>query len=142
MADNLDQQIQNFLNQSEELRIEQAKEATKAIGIYLSSCNFTEREALNFYLNIIRLFVSADGECGETEYILFKKILEVEISYDTFFNLTNGGATPEFMEAMDEIIDQMRYEIKMKVVVLGLAIMCSDGVVNQKERELLNIIIQ
>lgn len=141
MIDNLDKYIQNFLNQSEEVRLQQAVDATKEIGVYLSSCGFNEKEALNFYLNIIRLFVSADCNCGETEYLLFKKILCVEIPYETFFEMTNGGSTPQFADAMDEIIDQMKQEIKLKVVVLGLAILSSDGIVKTEERELLKKIL-
>ena len=142
MASNLDSTIQQFVNQSEEERVAQAKNATKEIGIYLSSCGFTKKEALYFYLNLVRLFVSADNKCGETEYILFKKVLDVEISFDTFFELTNGGATEEFIEAMDRIIDQMKYETKLMVCILGLTIICSDGVVTQAERELLTKIAE
>lgn len=139
---NLDSAIQQFVNQNEEDRIAHAKNATKEIGIYLSSCGFTKKEALNFYLNIVRLFVSADNKCGETEYILFKKVLNVEMSYDSFFELTNGGATDEFIEAMDRIIDNMKYEIKIHVCTLGLTIICSDGVVSESERELIKKIVE
>ena len=134
--ESVEQIIRKYIDQTPEERLESAKKATKEIAIYLNANGFNDKEALNFYLNIIRLFVSADECCGEDEYLLFKKILNVEISYDTFHELTNGGATETFVEAMDDVIDLMPYEIKLMVCVLGLTIICSDGIVNEKEREL------
>ena len=132
---------QNYLKQSEQERIAVAQNATAAIAGFLTESGLSSKESLNFYLNIIRLFVSADRRCSQEEVDLFNKILGLSYSYEDFFNLTNGGANPEFVKVMDDIIDTMPEEPKIAVCVLGLTFLAADGELKENEIEIFEKIL-
>ncbi|MCR4911770.1 MAG: hypothetical protein K5925_04535 [Bacilli bacterium] len=132
----------NYLNQTEEERIAVAQKATAAIAGFFSESGLTQKESLNFYINIVRLFVSADRRCSQQEVNLFNKILGVDYSYEDFFNLTNGGSNPEFVKAMDDIIDTMPEEPKIAVCVLGLTLLAADGELKESEIDIFERILE
>ena len=132
----------NYLNQSEEERITVAQKATAAIAGFFSESGLTQKESLNFYINIVRLFVSADRRCSQQEVNLFNKILGADYSYEDFFNLTNGGSNPEFVKAMDDIIDTMPEEPKIAVCVLGLTFLAADGELKESEIDIFERILE
>ena len=133
--------IATYIKQSEKERLDNALNATKVVSEYLYACDLNKDEALSFFLNIVRLFVSADKKCGKEEYLLFKQIIHVEIEYEDFFEFTNGGASRHFIKTMNDIIDRFDERTKNAVCVIGLTIICSDGIVNEAEKKLLKLIL-
>ena len=138
---NADKLISRYCKQNEEERKNELTLATKIVSDYLYACDLDEKECLSFFLNIVRLFVSADRKCGREEYELFKQIINVEIDYDSFFEFTNAGASNRFVKEMDEIIDRFDAKTKNAVCVIGLSIICSDGIVHDSERKLLQLVL-
>ena len=95
----------------------------------------------NFLTNVIKLFVSADRNCTELECKLFNDVMGTSLTYEQFYNLTNGGSDPEFVQAMDELIDALPDEAKVDVCTFGLTIIAADDTITGAEQALFEKIL-
>lgn len=141
MNEQLKSLYNEYLNHSDAERIEIAQSATAVLAKFLKEAELDEKQSFSFFLNVVRLFVSADRNCSTKEADLFNKILRTDISYEDFFEATNGGANPEFVKAMDEIIDSMPEEPKLATCVLGLTFLAADGELTPAEVEVFERIL-
>ena len=142
MSDELRNLYVQFVNHSEEERVALARDAAGAVFSFLATTSLSKEEQLDFFVKCVALFVSADRLCSESEYKLFKAIFDdVDFTYEEFFNLTNGGADPNFVEALDELIDSMPAEAKTALCVLGLTFLASDDNLTPDEPRLFEKII-
>ena len=100
-------------------------------------------EKIGFLMqNFIRLFVSADRSCSRDEYQFIKRIYNFDMTYDQFYDSTNGGSAPEFVTMMDELADSVGDEMKTALCVFGLCILVSDHKLTESEMHLFVRILQ
>lgn len=141
MNEQLRELYNEYLNHSDAERVQTAQAATAVVAKFLNEAGLSNEQSFAFFMNIVRLFVSADRNCSEEEADLFNKILDTNVSYEDFFNATNGGASPEFIKAMDEIIDSMPEDPKVAVCILGLTFLAADGELSQAEADVFERIL-
>lgn len=130
-----------YKNHSDSERIQAARNAAGYLVSYEKGLGKEDKDVLVFLLQIVRLFVSADRTCSEEEAKLFNDITGWTISYDEFFDFTNGGASSDFVSYMDAEIDAMEEEAKLAVCVLGLTFLASDGEIEPSEMALFEKIL-
>ncbi|MBQ9369704.1 MAG: hypothetical protein IJU10_01365, partial [Clostridia bacterium] len=87
-------------------------------------------------LGYIALFVSADRVCSAEEYQLIKSIYNLDLSYEDFYKLSNGGASGDFITVMDKMADSLDDDLKMNICLFGLCILVSDNKLTQAEYDL------
>ena len=127
---------QTYLDAPAADRIEIAKQSFGVVAHFCQEQGLSDEDGLNFILNCIRLFVSADRKCSETEYRLFLDMTgmsEDQFTVENFYEMTNGGSDPEFINALDEVIDSMDDDAKLALCQLGLAFLSSDGQLTSTE---------
>lgn len=88
-----------------------------------------------------RLFVSADKNCSEKEYEFFKEVVGSSISYDDFYEMTNGGSAPDFVNATFEFISILNREDRISLIIFGACLVSADGVVTYPEANLVDRIL-
>lgn len=141
MNEQLRELYNQYLNQSEAERVAVAQSATSVVAKFLNEAGLDQEQSFAFFMSIVRLFVSADRNCSQEEADLFNKLLDTNVSYDDFFNATNGGANPEYIKAMDDLIDSMPEEPKLAVCILGLTFLAADGELTQAETDVFERIL-
>lgn len=87
--------------------------------------------------NFVRLFVSADRNCVNDEWSYFKAVTGTDISTEEFYNKTNGGADPQFVEACMEFIDILTPEDRQAVALFCAAFLACDENITESEYNLL-----
>ena len=127
MNEQLRELYNEYLNHSDAERVQTAQAATAVVAKFLNEAGLSNEQSFAFFMNIVRLFVSADRNCSEEEADLFNAVMGTSLSFEQFYNLTNGGADPEFVAFMDELIDSLPEEVKVDVCTFGLTILCADG---------------
>ena len=134
---NLDEMILDTMRLTAEQRIEKAR------SYVINICNaFAQRgldqDALSLRIcDFIRLFVSADRRCSREEYDLINSIYNFDMPYAEFYEMTNGGAKPDFVERMDGYIDSLDTELKYQICLFGLCLLVSDDDLSDAEYALL-----
>lgn len=87
-----------------------------------------------------KVFVSADRSTTGEEYELFLRMFNFskeELSYDKFFDLTDGGSNPEYVKAVKGMLKSLPEEVRHACCYLGVAIMASDREITDAEVALL-----
>ena len=132
---------QKYVNQSHEERVNVAQRAAANVLGALKDGGIDDEITFNFLTNVIKLFVSADRNCTEAECRLFNDVMGTSLSYEQFYNLTNGGSDPEFVKAMDELIDSLPDDSKVDVCTFGLTIIAADDTITGAEQALFERIL-
>ena len=132
---------QQYVNQSHSQRVAVAQKAAASVLSALKEGGIDDDTTFNFLTNVIKLFVSADRNCTELECKLFNDVLGTSLTYEQFYNLTNGGGDPSFIQAMDELIDTLPDEVKVDVCTFGLTIIAADDTITGAEQALFEKIL-
>ena len=85
---------------------------------------------------LIKLFVSSDRKCSETECKLVNAITDLGISYDDFYEMTNNGSDPKFVNDFDDLLDTLDDEEKYPICIFGLCILTADDKITPVEQQL------
>ena len=83
---------------------------------------------------VIKVAVSADRLASNEEHDLFNAIFNANQTYKQFYEMTNGGASKEFLESVDNILNDLPEEVREASCILALCFMCADGHVTGKEK--------
>ncbi len=138
--------VNDLINQSKSMSMDQrvsiANSATSTIIAQLKKLNVSTEATSAFLINIFKLFVSGDKKTRNDEYVLFKKLFNLDIDNDTFFNITNYGSDSNFVKEMDELVDASPNEVAVAVATLGILIITADGEVTDSEKALLERIMR
>lgn len=132
---------QQYVDHSHEQRVAVAQKAAANVLSALEQGGVEDEVKFSFLTNVIKLFVSADKNCTELECKLFNDVLGTSLTYEQFYNLTNGGSDPQFIQAMDEIIDSLPDEVKVDVCTFGLTIIAADDTITGAEQALFEKIL-
>ena len=63
------------------------------------------------------------------------------LTFEQFYNLTNGSSDPAFIQMMDELIDTLPDDIKVDVCTFGLTILAADDTITGAEQALFEKIL-
>jgi len=85
---------------------------------------------------LIAVGVSADRTASMEEYELYNALFGIELTYEQFFERTNGGAAEVLVARIDQIVDHLDHEGKMAACSLALAFLSADGHVDYDEAAL------
>ena len=132
---------QKYVNLDHNQRVAVAQKAAGNILGALKDSNVDDEVIFNFLTDLIKLFVSADKNCTEEECRLFNDVIGTSLSYEQFYNLTNGGSDPEFIQYMDELVDSLPEEVKVDVCTFGLTIIAADDTITGAEQALFEKIL-
>lgn len=132
---------QQYANQSHEQRVDIAQKAAANVLVALKDGGVDDDTTFAFLTNVIKLFVSADKNCTELECKLFNDVIGTSLTYEQFYNLTNGGSDPEFIKMMDDLIDSLPEEVKVDVCTFGLTIVAADDTITGAEQALFEKIL-
>ncbi len=129
--------MQDVVNLEMEERINVGRKAVSDIVKVLENRGVKNTdEQLSFLFNLIKLFVSADRNCSNDELKLINGILSTNISYDDFYDLTNNGSNPEFVENFNDLIDVLTEDEKTSIILFGLCIIAADDEITASEQKL------
>ena len=132
---------QQYVNHSHAQRVSVAQKAAANVLGALKDGGIDDDVTFNFLTNLIKLFVSADRNCTEGECRLFNDVMGTSLTFEQFYNLTNGGSDPAFIQMMDELIDTLPDDIKVDVCTFGLTILAADDTITGAEQALFEKIL-
>ena len=132
---------QKYVNLDHNQRVAVAQKAAGNILGALKDSNVDDEVIFNFLTDLIKLFVSADKNCTEAECQLFNDVMGTSLSFEQFYNLTNGGSEPGFVKGMDEIIDALPEDVKSDICTFGLTILAADDTITGSEQALFEKIL-
>ena len=132
--------MQDIINMPHEGRVLLGKEALNdSIQVLLKNGIDTDKISV-FITALIKLFVSADTSCDYEELQLIRDILEEDISEEDFYEKTNGGRDPEFVQTFYSLINDFTPDEKIPFCILGLCILASDEELTVEEQKLFIIL--
>ena len=88
-----------------------------------------------------KLLVSADRACNEKEYVYFKEVTGIKLTYDEFFEMTNCGTDEEFIDEAFELIDILDRHDRIALVSYAAALLSYDNSFKVGEFKLLDRIM-
>ena len=103
---------------------------------------YDEGKADAFILDVCRLFCLGDSSLNAKEKSLFSRILKRDISDLEFLEMMSGGNEEDFINKMKESFKKLDYEDRLSGVYIGIAFITIDDKVNEKEEELINILLR
>ena len=103
----------------------------------ITKYDFNAESAEAFIFDICKLFSMGDRALGIQEKELFNEIMGANLSDQAFIERMKDGANQEFIDYMDENFSLLLYEDRISAALIGLAFICIDGKVNEKEEILL-----
>ena len=92
----------------------------------------------NFVWAVTRAFVSADGDCTRKEFELFRAITGYDGSTDHFYEMTNNGRDPDFLNTLYKALNVIDYDAKRKLLLFGIIITAADGTISSDEIALID----
>ena len=95
-------------------------------------------ELENFTWAVAKAFISADGECTRKEFELFRAITGYDGSTDYFYNMTNNGRDPDFLNTLYKALNVIDYDAKRKLLLFGIIITAADGTISSDEIALID----
>ena len=128
--------MQQVLDLDEAGRLKLAGSSLTTMYEELEKCGVTGDKAGSFVIACIKTFVSADRSCSMEEYQFIKKLYNLDMSYDEFFDMTNHGADDDYVTWFDEMIDSFTEDGKYAVCTFGLCILTTDGTLTVEEQKL------
>ncbi|MGM9970132.1 MAG: hypothetical protein ACI35S_07030 [Anaeroplasma sp.] len=132
----LDEIIAKVLNMTFEQKVYVGKESLNRLIEILYSYGFDDLDNSNLIINLMKYFVSMDMECSEEEYEMVNAIFEIDLTYEEFYALTNGGAEKDFIKMMNKVINKFTEEDRVCMCTFGLVIIASDNYIDDKELKL------
>ena len=126
MTDNMKQLLDEVLKAEPPDRVALAVDSLELFRKNLRRDKVDEEVIEHIIMNLTRFFVSADHDCAPYEHSFFKAITGMNIEYQEFYKLTNGGRNPEFVESTLEFINGLDEETRNAAIAYGIAMLSSD----------------
>ena len=131
MAKTLKQFRQEILDLSEQERVNVARNAVNKLGASLP-----REELIKLVRLLARVFVSADKNCDGYEHQIYVASTGDNMSYDEFYNTTNGGSNPERVKELLNFTAKIAEEYRASIAIFGLCLMAHDGTLTVDEQEI------
>ena len=130
----LEEVIQKVTGLSHDEKVVLGRNCLTNINEALIYVGIDEETRLSFILAVIGVAISSDRSAAFEEYALFCSIFGEIVKYETFYDLTNGGASEEVVAKIDSLVDSLPTPIKYDCCTLALLFMGADGEVDEKEK--------
>ena len=141
MNESIRTMLKKVVDATPEQRINMGKENLHSLMLGLKDYGFSEKEITVIVMNLTRLFVSADLSCSEPEYVFFCAVTGAKVTREYFFEMTNNGRDPKFVEDTLDFLGQFYEKEKIAALMYGVALMCSDRKVHLDEETLVEAIL-
>ena len=133
--------LSNTLNLSPEDKVSIAKSALVKMINYFESMDASSENINKILINFTRLFVSSDVKTVRDEYSFFRAVTGIDITTDEFYEMTNSGADPKFVDATLEFVSNFPKEVIEAFLTYGMMIMSCDDNINYQESGLIKRIL-
>lgn len=133
---NIKDLMQEIVNLDYDELVKVGKETLGQIIGALKGIELETKQISDFILNLIRLFVSADGKCSLEECKLIQDITEVNLSMEELEEIAKGGTDEKFVVSIDKIIDLLPDDLKITISLFGLCILSADETLTPEEQKL------
>lgn len=141
-----DYSFRDFLNHTINLspadKVKIASEALKTYIDYLKSDGINDEKIDDSILWMTKLFVSADVRLAKDEYDFFRAVTGIDVDAKNFYEITNGGADPEFIEKMLGFIKSMPEKPREAAVSYGMMVMACDENIDFSESDLIKRLLE
>ena len=145
----MNEEIKNMVNTMSSLsdseRVDLAQHSLEKLFDGLTKNGMTEKsEKISFMFTLIKLFISADRDCGVEEYSFFLAVTELteqDCSYDQFYLLTDGGINPQFKEDTFNLLKSMDEDTRSAAIIFGLSFLNCDDKIDLQEIKLLKEVL-
>ena len=141
MGTKFDDFLAHSINLKPEEKISIARGAINVINDNLDKMGCDDDNKAQFILNLTKLFISADKELNGTEYSFFKAVTGTSASFDEFYEATNQGSDPKFVDATIDILQKLGSETAEAAFSYGMMIMSCDIKFDYRESELVRRIL-
>lgn len=118
-----------------------AKEALSRLARGLHDGGVNNEQIKSLLVLFTRLFVSGDKSCSREEYDLFKDVTESDMSYDEFYEMTNGGSNQKFVEDTIKFIKVLNRDDRIALIIYGACLLSADGIFTYPEASLIDRIV-
>lgn len=141
-----DYSFRDFLNRTVNLspkdKVTIASEALNQFIKCLKSDGIDEEKIADSIILMTKLFISADVSLVKDEYDFFKAVTGLDIDAKKFYDITNGGSDPEFVEKMLDFIKSMPDEPRGAAVKYGVMMMACDDNIDFNESDLIKRLLE
>lgn len=141
MTEEIKNTVLEILNSTDEYKVDLGKEALSRLTKGLHEGGIEDKDIGNIIIAFTRLFVSADKHCSEKEYNFFVNVTGMKITYEQFYEYTNGGADEEFVASALKFVAVLNNEDRVALIIYGVALLSSDDTVSVAEQELIDKIL-
>lgn len=138
MTEDMKKVLEEILKASPQDKVRLAASSLDTVIDNLKKSGVPENNRNTAILNLTKLFVSADSNCSPHEWSFFKAVTGIEISYDDFYNITNGGSDPKFIADAVEFLKSLDEETRNAAITYGIAILASDLTYAETEIEIID----
>ena len=128
---------QSLVDMSMDQRIELGTGAFAKVYGALKEAGVAEDNCAAVILALIKAGVSGDFSCSAEELELYNGIFSDNMSYDDFYNMTNGGGSSAFVANLDELVDSFADDVKFAACTLVGLFLAADDRLNRDEVGLL-----
>ena len=134
---------QNFLKMTKDERMEIATaSANRIYACLIYDLNVSKEAAVKFIIAVISIFAEADEKITDSEVEIFNKLFGQNETKESLKELTKNANKKDFVNHWDKMVDKIGGDIKRDFIMLGLAFISSDGVINNKEKDIFLQIIR
>ncbi len=122
---------QQVVNYSDAEKINIARNSLSKIAEFFeNSDNFVA-----FIVNLTAVFAGADNLVARKEHELFITITNINMDYETFYNMVNELDDAQARAAVDNLLDGAGGEFKDACLMYGLAFLSIDDKITGAEKE-------
>lgn len=125
-----------------EEKLQFGKNALRLLNMGLKEGGIPEEDLPSISIMFAKLFVSADRNCAREECDFFNEVTGADYPYEKFFELTNGGSDPEFIEEAFQLIDLLDDIDRENLVYFGTCLLSCDKSFKVSEFKLLDRIME
>ncbi len=141
MGNELEDIYARILQLSAEEKVRLGKSAIEGLRISLSRCGYEEKEAEQLIMDLTKMFVSGDRSCSGAEYRFYRDVTDSSLTFDEFFELTNRGASRDFVETCLDKYKLLDEEGKYSAALFASVLLGADNAMTRKENALLERLI-
>ena len=131
MAQTLKEFRQEILDLSDSERINVARNAVNTLAGALPRADLIKLLRL-----VSRVFVSADKNCDGYEHDLYVAATGDNLSFNEFYDVTNGGSDPAAINDLVNFAQGIADEYRVAIALFGLCLMAHDGTLTVSEQNI------
>ena len=127
---------EQFLEFSPQERISCAKTGLAKTIPYLKSKGMDDNDIIIFNIEIVGLFIGADGKITPNEANVFNKVFGTAFEASDLVAIVSKVTTKEVYDRINKVIDGMEEEVKFAACTAVLAVIAADGEISEDEATL------